>query len=163
MIFTFLFACFTGSTKLTDSSEAADDTATSEDTAISIVNRGPEGRSLAQNYCGPADEYFILLDVNVDQQVCGLGLADQNWSMTFNVASSISSGVPISIRENGNSASFSYEVAQLAVDGEITLEFEGVWQNETEYSGYYWVELSNGLIIEGFFDGIFCESDILCG
>ena len=165
MIFTFLIACFTGSTKVTDSASdpALEDTAVPEDTGVSMVNQGPEGSSLAQGDCGPADDYFIRIDVNVDQIVCEAGLPDQNWSMGFNLNPDFSAGEPIPIGENSNTATFNYEVVEPTVDGEVILDFDGTWQDQTDYSGYYWVELSSGLIIEGAFEGVFCDLGHQCG
>jgi hypothetical protein len=51
----------------------------------------------------------------------------------------------------------------VALDGEITVTFDGEWDSDTEFTGYYWMEFIDGFIIEGGFNGTHCDAELICG
>ena len=133
------------------------------ETPIEISNAGPNGSSHMENSCGPTDGYALALTVGITESEECLGEVDPNFSVVLLIlGDSIESGTKIPLLSE--QVQFNYEdTVEFGVDGEVDFNFEGEWQEGTEFTGFYWVELEDGLIIEGGFEGVFCGGEAFCG
>ena len=140
-----------------------DTTNDTAETPIEISNAGPEGSSHMENSCGPTDGGALTLTVGIIESDECLGAVDPDFSVVLQIwNSTIESGVTLPILSD---QAFFYhaQTVQSAIDGEVDFNFEGDWQDGIEFSGFYWIELEDGLIIQGGFEGVHCGGEIFCG
>ena len=136
----------------------------SAETDLEISNVGPSGASHSENSCAPDDGLALELIVGVEETDQCTGILNEDFAVIISIWSqSITSDTPIDL--SINEGVFLYNPAEptWATEGEVTLSFEGDWQEGTTYTGYYWMELTSGLLIEGSFSGAHCGGNPGCG
>ena len=136
-----------------------------EDSGIHLSNAGPDGKSsffLAD--CSPIDEGIYQLIINTDSDECDTpGVEGWNVQFTINTAFLINE-TPLSISgTTPHNAVFNTDEQHNATEGEVTITFGESFEANALYTGYYWLKTSNTPLIEGSFQGSFCEDQIFCG
>ena len=132
---------------------------------IHISNDGPTGDAYSTPSCGPADGPAIYFAIGLESGDECQSALDEDFGVTISLweNSTIESDVPVSLTTGWAQFHYGEGEPRSAVDGEITVTFDGEWSAETEFTGYYWMELSDGLIIEGGFNGTNCDAELICG
>ena len=148
----FLLAC----------GDKADDTA-----ILDVSNAGPDGLSIASDYCGPDDGAAISLTINTDSLECGTA-ADANFNVQITIfTDQLVSGqvypLATAMSADGNANYYFDGGSANASEGEVHLDFSGEWQDGTEYTGYYWINGDDFPLMEGSFDGVYCITETFCG
>ena len=132
---------------------------------IHISNDGPAGESFSEPTCGPADGEAIRFVVGIDSSEECPGTINTDFAVIITLSENtvMESDTPVSLTTDSGLLYTGENEYTISVDGEITVTFDGDWGHETEYTGYYWMELESGLIIEGGFNGSYCEVETFCG
>lgn len=131
---------------------------------IHISNAGPAGEAYSQPSCGPADGPAILFVIGLESGDECQSTMNEDFAVTINLWEdpTMESDVPVSLTTGWGQFHNGDEPIS-AVDGELTVTFDGEWGADTEYTGYYWMEFEDGFIIEGGFNGIYCDVQPVCG
>tara|TARA_B100001093_G_scaffold482896_1_gene514938 strand:- start:4 stop:471 length:468 start_codon:yes stop_codon:yes gene_type:complete len=132
---------------------------------IHISNDGPDGDAFSTPSCGPADGEAIRFVIGLESQEECLGTVNDDFGVVIELweNQSMESDAPVSLTSGSGLLYTGENEYTTAIDGEITVTFDGEWNSDTEYTGYYWMELEGGLIIEGGFNGSYCDIDTQCG
>ena len=132
---------------------------------IHISNDGPDGEAYSTPTCGPADGEAIRFVIGLESQEECIGTIDDDFGVVIELweNNSMESDTPVSLTTGSGLFYTGENEPMMAIDGEITVTFDDDWNPDTEYTGYYWMELEDGLIIEGGFNGSYCDIDIQCG
>lgn len=132
---------------------------------IHISNDGPDGESYSQPSCGPADGPAIDFLIGLESADECQGTLNEDFAVTISLwdTSTMESDVPVSLTTGSGQFHHGDGEPRSAVNGEVTVTFEGEWGSDTEYTGYYWMEFEDGFIIEGGFSGLNCDAETICG
>ncbi len=166
MISLILSMSFWGCSENEKDTSSSDDTSLPQDsgeTPLELSNNGPDGDATAINSCGPTDGPAIMTVVHTLSEVCEEEHIDTDWSVVLNLyQAEIISEQTYTIGDMA-SASFFYEDVYIAEEGSFSLQFEGEWQEGTEFTGYYWIDGTDFPLIEGHFSGKNCAGEATCG
>ena len=132
---------------------------------IHISNDGPAGEAYATPVCGPADGPATKFVIGIESGEECQSTLNEDFGVTINLweNSTMESDVPVSLTTGWAQFHDGQGEPRTALDGEVTVTFDGEWGADIEFTGYYWMEFDDGFIIEGGFSGTNCDAELVCG
>ena len=132
---------------------------------IHMSNDGPDGDAYSRPSCDPTDGEAIRFVIGLESHEECSGTMNTDFAVVIELWENqiMASDTSVSLTTGSGLFYTGENQYTTAIDGEITVTFDGEWNSDTEYTGYYWMELESGLIIEGGFNGAYCDVDTQCG
>ena len=134
---------------------------------IAVSNHGPEGPSVSENSCAPADGWALLIRADSSGDGCGV-VPSHEWRIDFVVyPAEFAPGSVISLGNTvdaeGTGRLWQDDETTDVVSGTLELDWFHDWADGVPFTGTYAVELADGRMIEGTLDGFHCGGDPMCG